>query len=287
MVLRTVLLCCECLLPFLFRRGLTVNYRANGFAGTIAGVVLEGPKKHMIHSADLLSANETEALEEDFPMLFVVSAKSAEGLKQYLWKYLDFCRREPTSNFRSICYTTCLGREHYRYRFACVVSNMGNLMKVLEDHLDPMSSRASSYPVTTACRIAFAFPGQGTHYQAMASGLIARYPGFKDILDSSASAASMLSGYPISSFLVDTETPSYDLTTDTSQDVAQICIFVYQYSICTWLKQLSIEPQAVLGHSLGEIAAAGAYDIVFIDGYRFSIENLNSDWGCSTVRNWP
>ena len=94
--------------------------------------MLEDPKKHVIHSApDLLSANGTEALE-DFPMLFVVSAKSAEALRQYLWKYLDFCRTAPTANFRSICYTTCLGREHYRYRFACVVRNMGNLIKVLD-----------------------------------------------------------------------------------------------------------------------------------------------------------
>ena len=224
--------------------------------------MLEDPKKHVIDNANLLSANEKEALE-DFPMLFVVSAKSAEALKQYLWKYLDFCRTAPTSEFRSICYTTCLGREHYRYRFACVVSNMGNLIKVLEDHLDSMpSGLASSNPPAT-CRIAFAFPGQGSHYQAMASDLIVRYPGFKDILDSAASAASMLSGYPISSFLVDAETSSCDSTIDNNQ-VAQICIFVYQYSICTWLKQLGIEPQAVLGHSLGEITAAGAYDIVFI-----------------------
>ena len=93
--------------------------------------MLDRPKKHVIHSADLSSENETEALE-DFPMLFVVSAKSAEALRQYLWMYLDFCRTAPTSNFRSICYTTCLGREHYRYRFACVVRNMGNLIKVLD-----------------------------------------------------------------------------------------------------------------------------------------------------------
>ena len=220
--------------------------------------MLEDPKKHVVHSANLFSANGTEALE-DFPMLFVVSAKSAEALRQYLWKYLDFCRTAPTANFRSICYTTCLGREHYRYRFACVVSNMGNLIKVLEDRLDSMWNRASSNPA--ACRIAFAFPGQGSQYQAMASDLIPRYPGFKDILDSAASAASMLSGYPILSFLVDSET-SCDLAIDNSQ-VAQICIFVYQYSICTWLKQLGIEPQAVLGHSLGEIAAAGAYTTFF------------------------
>ena len=215
--------------------------------------MLEYPKKHAAYSANLL-ANEIETLE-DFPMLFVVSAKSAEALTQYLWKYLDFCRATSASNFRSICYTTCLGREHYRYRFACVAGSMGSLVKVLEDHLDSISGLASSNPAPAACRIAFAFPGQGSHYQGMASSLVARYPGFKGILDSAASTASMLSGYPISSFLVDAET-TCDLTIDNSQ-VAQICIFVYQYSISTWLQQLGIELHAVLGHSLGEIAAAG------------------------------
>ena len=219
-------------------------------------------------------------------MLFVVSAKSAEALKQYLWKYLDFCRTALSSDFRSICYTTCLGREHYRYRFACVVSDMGNLINELEDYLDSTSSRRDrSNPAAAGCRIAFAFPGQGSHYRAMGSDLIARYPGFRNILDSAASAASMLSGYPIFSLLVDAETSSCDLKVHNGQ-VGQICIFVYQYSICMWLKQLGIEPEAVLGHSLGEIAAAGAYDIfAFIVGNR--INGLNSDWGCSTLRNWP
>ena len=125
------------------------------------------------------STNETEILE-DFPMLFVVSARSAEALIRYLWKYLDFCRTAPTSNFRPICYTTCLGREHYRYWFARVVENTGSLIKVLESHLDSMTSPASSNPA--ACRIVFAFSGQGSQYQGMASDLVTRYPSFKSIL---------------------------------------------------------------------------------------------------------
>ena len=198
-------------------------------------------------------------------MLFVVSAKSAEALTQYLWEYLDFCRTASASSFCSICYTTCLGREHYRYRFARVVCSMGGLIKVLEDCLDSMSGPASSNPA--ACRIAFAFPGQGSYYQAMASDLVTRYPEFKTILDSASSTASMLSGYPISSFLVDPET-TCDFAIDISQ-VSQICIFVYQYSVCIWLKQLDIKPHAVLGHSLGEITAAGAYDVVLVVVYKF------------------
>ena len=76
---------------------------------------------------------------------------------------------------------------------------------------------------------------------------------------------------PFFSFLVDAKT-SYDLAIDNSQ-VAQICMFVYQYSICTWLKQLGVEPQDVLGHSLGEIAATGAYTTLFFF-FHLSATNL-------------
>ena len=34
-------------------------------------------------------------------------------------------------------------------------------------------------------------------------------------------------------------------------------LFIFQYSVCTWLESLSIHAHAIMGHSLGEIAAAG------------------------------
>jgi len=187
-------------------------------------------------------------------MPFVISAKSVQALRQYLINYLEFCRKALPSEFQNICYTTCVGREHYKYRFGCVASNLGDLIQNLEEELRSFSFRRDS---NTAGRILFAFPGQGSQYQGMASELAIRYPEFKDILVFASSTAANLSGHPILSFLMDT-TGAIDLESDDGR-LAQVCIFVYQYSISVWLRTLGIEPSAVLGHSLGEIAGAGTY----------------------------
>ena len=60
--------------------------------------------------------------------------------------------------------------------------------------------------------------------------------------------------YPILPFLIDQSAPP-DLSINQSE-IAQICIFIFQYSVHTWLESFGIHTHAVLGHSLGEIAAA-------------------------------
>jgi acyl transferase domain-containing protein len=57
--------------------------------------------------------------------------------------------------------------------------------------------------------------------------------------------------------------------------IAQICtyIFIFQYSMCTWLESLGIHARAVLGHSLEEIAAAGmsaSHVAGFVFSYRYN-----------------
>jgi len=61
--------------------------------------------------------------------------------------------------------------------------------------------------------------------------------------------ASALTGYPILPFLIDQSAPC-GFSIDQSE-IAQICIFIFQYSVCTWLETLGIHAHAVIGHSLG------------------------------------
>lgn len=42
-----------------------------------------------------------------------------------------------------------------------------------------------------------------------------------------------------------------------NSEVAQVCIYTFQYAMATWLERLGIQAHAVMGHSLGEITAAG------------------------------
>jgi Acyl transferase domain len=222
-----------------------IIHRSNGFAGSIAGAVLEAPSEELkIVATDI---------PDSVPMMFVVSGKSQEALLQYLNNYLDFCLDADASLFHSICYTSCVGREHYRYRFACVATNMQDLIARLEERIRiglPVS-------VGNARRILMGFPGQGSQYQGMGRYLAQQYSGFNAIITDAANKASALTGYPILPLLVDQSAPR-GLSIDQSE-VAQVCIFIFQYSVCTWLESLGIHAHAVMGHSLGEIAAAGMF----------------------------
>src|SRR6266571_5155543 len=106
-----------------------------------------------------------------------------------------------------------------------------------------------------ARRILFGFPGQGCQYQGMGRYLANQYSGFRKILTEAANKASELTGYLVLQYLVEDTAPG-PLSIDNSE-VAQVCIYTFQYAMATWLGTLGIEAHAVMGHSLGEITAAG------------------------------
>lgn len=233
-----------CLVCWRFSSFLTHN-SANGFAGTIAGVVLE---------SDLPANNaavEPKIRGLDRSYLFVVSAKSRIALQEYVKNYIRFCRHAAPSNFKSICYTSCIGREHYRYRTSFVTKDLGELVQNLESYLSLKAPPADA----GARNILLCFPGQGVQYQAMARDLVEQFTGFARILNELSEKASTLTGYPILAYLVDKNLP-FDLSIDQSV-VAQLSIFVYQNAVSIWLLELGLVPHAVMGHSLGELAAAG------------------------------
>lgn len=204
---------------------------------------------------------ETKSAHSDHSCLFVVSAKTRVALQEYVKNYIEFCRSASSSDFKSICYRSCIGREHYRYRFSCVAKDMEELLRELENYLS-----LKNLPANSGTRnVLLCFPGQGIQYQAMACDLVEQFTGFKRILKEDSDKASALTGHPIFSYLVDIELPP-GLSIDHSE-VAQVCIFVYQYAVSRWLLELGLVPYAVMGHSLGEIAAAGMLMIYLLELY--------------------
>jgi acyl transferase domain-containing protein len=230
---------------YFFIRTERCNCRANGFAGTVAGAILEAPVLPTLQSS---SGNSTS------PMLFVLSAKTQVALVQYVQDYIQFCKHADTSDFSSICYTSCLGREHYKYRFTCVTRSVVELLEKLEGELTRL--RSTKIDVNRPFPV-LGFPGQGAQYQGMARALSLRYPRFLSILSQTADTASDAAGFPVFPYLFDKESPAGS-SLDESY-FGQICTFVFQCTMYQWLDALGIQPQAVIGHSLGEIPAAGTF----------------------------
>ncbi|KAJ7763905.1 hypothetical protein B0H14DRAFT_2633693 [Mycena olivaceomarginata] len=227
-----------------FRHGLVPDAHGpqgpTGFSGTLADIILEGPKEPPLQPQ--------EYADHADPMIFVVSAKTTAALSAYIKLYLDFLRNADARMFHAICYTACVGREHYKHRFACVATDLADLIRQLEN-------RASTpRPIKTSHgSLVFAFPGQGTQFSGMAAALAKRHRIFRDFIFEFGHMAQELCGSPIAKMLLETDTEVED---QIRSDVDQICIFIHQYAICRWLKEFGIEANAVIGHSLGEITAA-------------------------------
>lgn len=192
-------------------------------------------------------------------MLFVVSGKTAGALSAYIDLYRSFLRNADTSMFHAICYTACIGREHYKHRFACVATDLADLIRQLELHSSIPSQRSRHRG-----SLAFCFPGQGTQFPGMAAQLAATYTRFREFIVDFGRQAQALCGSPIDKIILGDIGEPLD---PIRSDIDQISIFVYQCSMCRWLNELGIEPHAVLGHSLGEITAAGTFEPCSYSGY--------------------
>jgi len=187
-------------------------------------------------------------------MLFVVSAKTPSALERYLQNYLDFCSQMDESHLHSMCYTTCVGRDQYKHRFACVVRNVAELTERLKNEISSLRSSKSS---AATPHVIFGFPGQGAQYHGMAHDLSQRYSGFRAILLEATNAATLVTGFPVLAYLME-DSFSPVAPVDESH-IGQICTFVYQYAMYKWLSTLGVHPEGVIGHSLGEISAAGRF----------------------------
>ncbi|OOK67293.1 acyl transferase domain protein [Mycobacterium kansasii] len=105
---------------------------------------------------------------------------------------------------------------------------------------------------TSAAKTVFVFPGQGGQYPGMAAQLYGRHPTFSAAIDECDQALGACTGWSVRAVLRgEPGAPSLDRV-----DVVQPMLFAVMVSLARTLISYGIEPDAVIGHSQGEIAAA-------------------------------
>ncbi|MFD0339537.1 SDR family NAD(P)-dependent oxidoreductase [Streptomyces sp. NPDC127117] len=220
------------------RRALVNSF---GFAGTIASVVLEQAPP----------ATVPPAATDDGTAVFTLSAKDHAGLRAQADAYRRFLDAHPDLAVPDLCRTTNLGRAHLPARLAAHVSSREELERLLDRH---SANDAPGAPDLRFTEAAFLFSGQGAQYVGMGRGLYDRYPEFRRHLDECDRLFAEHLGRSIKDIM-------FGRAPDSEQDInrtlyTQPALFSLEYATARLWMSWGIRPGILLGHSIGEIAAA-------------------------------
>ncbi|MGV0044522.1 sulfolipid-1 biosynthesis phthioceranic/hydroxyphthioceranic acid synthase [Mycobacterium colombiense] len=224
------------------RRAAVSSY---GMSGTNVHAILEqAPEQAPAHAPD----------EPAGPLLFPLSATSAEQLRVTAARLADWLDEgdaldgESASGLRDLGYTLSRRRAHRPVRTVVSANSSGELRTALRAVADsdipyqPAVGQGDRGPV-------WVFSGQGSQWPEMGAELLTREPVFAATIASIEPLIAAESGFSVTEALTAPETV-------TGIDKVQPTLFAMQVALAETMKSYGVRPGAVIGHSLGESAAA-------------------------------
>ena len=242
-----------------------IDWKANGFprrAG-VSSFGIGGTNAHVVLEEAVSSRVEHQGMDRPLHLM-PLSAKSESALLNLARNYASFLKDKPGLPLPDACFSAGAGRTHFSHRLAVVAQSTPELQKRLAN-----LSRDTAVPGLMTGRkgdlscpkIAFLFTGQGSQRVGMGRRLYETQPTFRKALDCCAEILQHHLDRPLLSLMFETnENPAaLDQTL-----YAQPVLFALEYALAQMWRSWGIQPSAVMGHSVGEYAAAcvaGLFDL--------------------------
>lgn len=222
---------------------------AFGLSGTNAHIIIE----------EAPPEPSRPAAKEPSAYILPLSAKSSEALEAMAKSHASSLSSNTTS-LSDITYTAAMRRTHHEYRRAVVGKTRQDIIEALAaiSRSDAANGLATDQVITEAPTLVFVFSGQGSQWANMGQALFDDEPQFREALLACDAALKPHTGFSV---LDEIRAPE-DRSRIGETIVAQPAIFALQVALFTLLKSWNISPAMVIGHSVGEIAAAHAADIL-------------------------
>jgi len=222
-----------------------------GIGGTNAFVVLEEAPARDEDSPD--DVRTTGTAQTPGGRVLTLSTKTEAALSGYVERIAAFLDSDPAATLDDLTYTSNISRSQLPYRFAITAATVADL----RSNLATVVSGAARAPVVNARgtepRIAMLFSGQGSQYAGMGAALYRQYPVFREALDRCAAALRGHLDRPLLDILFaeGAGAPFLDETRYTQPALAAV-----ELALAEMWRAWGVQPSAVLGHSVGEFAAA-------------------------------
>ncbi len=226
-----------------------------GFGGTNAHIVLEAPPQ----AAPVAKPAEVAAR----PLVLPISGKDEHVLRAYADRYRRFLEDE-SLDLAEVCYSAGARKEHHDKRAVVIGHNVAELREklrhVAKGHDDVPgvhygTAADESHPTV------FVYTGQGAQWWKMGQELLQSEPVFRRTIEEIDAEVRKLADWS----LLEEMTKANEKDSNINRTyIAQPAIFALQVALTELWKSWGVVPHKVVGHSVGEVAAAyaaGAYTL--------------------------
>ena len=227
---------------------LMAGVSAFGAGGVNAHIILEEAPEFEDESED-----DEDGIQDE---LLVLTAKSEEGLELMARSYIDYFKGGNLPSINDICYSADTRRTQHDYRLAIAANSPQGFLSYLEPFAKGMQSTGlwtGRLQTSSKVKVAFVFSGQGPQWWAMGRQFLETDSIFRDTIEE---IDALLQEHTKEWSLLKELTADEDATRMGETALAQPAIFALQTALARMWIAHGVKPSAVVGHSVGEVAAA-------------------------------
>lgn len=230
-----------------------------GFGGTNAHVILQEAPRNAVRGEPGGKAESAVFLP--------ISAKSAGALRELVARYRALLASEDAPSLNDVCFSASLRRGHYSHGklFAC--RSRQELLEQVDDFLagenespEPRSVKGTK-KAQAKKGVAFVFTGMGPQWWGMGQSLLKQEPVFQKAVEEVDELFRQYAGWSLLEAMKADEESSRMAETE----VAQPANFALQVGLAALFRSLGVEPDGIIGHSAGEVAAAYVAGMMSLD----------------------
>lgn len=218
---------------------------------------LSGTNVHaIVEQAPAQEVQRRTARPEPTERLFPLSSTSPEGLRRTAGRLAQWLATHRDVDPADLAYTLARRRTHRPFRAAVIACDADELTRALLDVADSDTPYPAAVGEDDRGPV-WVFSGQGSQWAGMGAELLATEPEFAATVAAAEPLIAAEAGFSVTEAITAPQTV-------TGIERIQPALFTMQVALAATMRAYGVRPGAVIGHSLGEVAAAvvaGALDL--------------------------
>ncbi|MBZ0285291.1 MAG: polyketide synthase dehydratase domain-containing protein [Anaerolineae bacterium] len=218
-----------------------------GFSGTNGHIILETAP----------ATEPTEAQVERSNHILALSARSENALHELAARFHDALLTNADVSVADVAFTVNNGRSLFPYRLSVLAENTQALAARLDAFVsgaEPDGVISGHFQDANPPEVAFLFTGHGSQYVDMGRTLYEMQPVFREAFDQCDALFHNYLDVPLGQIMFTADDADGSMLDNMAY--AQPALFALQYALAQLWLSWGVKPALVMGHSLGEYAAA-------------------------------